>query len=372
MKVNHGGNIYKFAKEKGISPSDIIDFSANINPFGTSPKGVVDLEEELKNIIHYPDPRATELVDKAAKVYGVENNQILVGNGASEILSAICRFPNFTGVLVPGPGFSEYEACAKAAGLEVAPIYSRIHEDEEYFEVPYLALMAFAAKLKGQDGRVIAFLGNPNNPDGSLLDPEKIKILADMYQEIDSLLVIDESFIDFTDGTHSVRPLINECKNIIILHSLTKFFAVPGLRVGLAFSNPDLINKLKAFIPTWSVNNLVQAYATSALNDKEYITKTRAFIGEECLRVHQLYRELPHLVAFKPSVNFMLIKWNIDSPKVTDLQAYLEEKNILIRSCYNYYGLGPNYFRIAIKTKTLNDLLYSYIKEFFYEHNLFG
>ena len=200
MSDIHGGNIFKFAHEQRIEPYEVIDFSANINPLGPNQKGLDALHNRLRYISHYPDATNDDVLNAIADTYGVDKKQIVVGNGAAELLYAICRLPNYTGAFVPAPGFSEYKEALHASHIPVRDIFYRPRIDDNgvsYFEIPYLALETFAAELKGQDGRVIVFLGNPNNPDGTLLDINHIRILAGMLTDANSLLVIDESFIDF-------------------------------------------------------------------------------------------------------------------------------------------------------------------------------
>lgn len=245
----------------------------------------------------------------------MNKNQIVVGNGAAELLYAICRLPGYTGAFVPAPGFSEYKAALEASRIPVRDIYYRPREDEHgkpYFEVPYLALETFAAELKGQDGRIIVFLGNPNNPDGTLLDKNHIRTIASMLKDANNLLVIDESFIDFVgndtlqDNEYSMRSLVNEFDNIIVVHSFTKFYAVPGLRIGAAFSNPLIIEQLNSFIPTWSVNTLAQSYTEAALNDVEYVKRTKQVLHEEQLFMHNSLDTIDGITVYPPSANFML------------------------------------------------------------------
>ena len=163
-----------------------------------------------------------------ADVYGIEKDSILLGNGAAELIYAVGRLSGFTGAFVPAPGFSEYQASMDAANIPVREIFYRQRQNDDgtpYFEVPYLALQTFAAELKGQDGRIIVFLGNPNNPDGTLLDKQSINVLAQMLKDANSLLVIDESFIDFIgdeslrDNSYSMRELINQYANVFTDHA---------------------------------------------------------------------------------------------------------------------------------------------------------
>ena len=315
MSNIHGGNIFQFAHEQRIEPYEVIDFSANINPLGPSQRGLSALEAQLRYISHYPDATNDDVLNAIADTYGMNKNQIVVGNGAAELLYAICRLPGYTGAFVPAPGFSEYKEALEASRIPVRDIFYRPREDDNgkpYFEVPYLALETFAAELKGQDGRIIVFLGNPNNPDGTLLDKNHIRTLASMLKDANSLLVIDESFIDFVgndtlqDNEYSMRFLINEFDNIIVVHSFTKFYAVPGLRIGAVFSNPQIIDQLNTFIPTWSVNTLAQAYTEAALNDVEYVKRTKQVLREEQHYMYNALDAITGITVYPPSATFIL------------------------------------------------------------------
>ncbi len=235
MPDTHGGNIFKFSHDHKINLSEVTDFSANINLLGPSPKGLEALNERLRYISHYPDVTNDDVMNTIVDVYGIEKDSILLGNGAAELIYAVGRLSGFTGAFVPAPGFSEYQASMDAANIPVREIFYRQRQNDDgtpYFEVPYLALQTFAAELN-----------------------------------------IDESFIDFIGdeslrhNSYSMRELINQYDNVIIVHSFTKFYAVPGLRIGAVFANPTLIQELRQYIPAWSVNTLAQAYIESALND---------------------------------------------------------------------------------------------------------
>ncbi|WP_251422280.1 pyridoxal phosphate-dependent aminotransferase [Veillonella agrestimuris] len=374
MSMEHGGNIFKFAHNQRIEPYEVIDFSANINLLGPSPKGLNALEAMLPYIAHYPDITNDDVLNAVADVYNMPKESILVGNGATELLFAIGRLPGFTGAFVPAPGFSEYRLSMEAASIPVRDVFYRQREEPNstpYFEVPYLALQSFAAELKGQDGRIIVFLGNPNNPDGTLLDKNQISQLASMLEDANSLLVIDESFIDFigteplSDNTHSMRSLLKDHKNMIIVHSLTKFYAVPGLRIGALFADSTLIEAIKPFIPAWSINTLAQAYTVGALNDSEYIIKTKEILAEEQRYMYDHLSSIESLTVYKPSANFILIEIKDKTIKVSDLEQRLSKDNIVIRNCATYSGLGEGWIRVAVKTHNQNEKLIQIFKDFF-------
>ena len=358
MSNIHGGNIFHFAHEQRIEPYEVIDFSANINPLGPSQQGLSALEAQLRYISHYPDATNDDVLNAIADTYGMNKDQIVVGNGAAELLYAICRLPGYTGAFVPAPGFSEYKEALEASRIPVRDIYYRPREDDNgkpYFEVPYLALETFAAELKGQDGRIIVFLGNPNNPDGTLLDKNHIRTVASMLKEANSLLVIDESFIDFVgnhtlqDNEYSMRSLVNDFDNIIIVHSFTKFYAVPGLRIGAAFSNSQIIDKLNKFIPTWSVNTLAQAYTESALNDVEYVKRTKQVLREEQHYMYNALDAIAGITVYQPSANFILFHIEQDGVTADSINEALKKHKMIVRNCDSYIGLNSQWVRIAIK-----------------------
>ena len=358
MSNIHGGNIFQFAHEQRIEPYEVIDFSANINPLGPSQRGLSALEAQLRYISHYPDATNDDVLNAIADIYGMNKTQIVVGNGAAELLYAICRLPGYTGAFVPAPGFSEYKEALEASRIPVRDIYYRPREDDNgkpYFEVPYLALETFAAELKGQDGRIIVFLGNPNNPDGTLLDKNHIRTVASMLKDANSLLVIDESFIDFVgnhtlqDNEYSMRSLVNDFDNIIVVHSFTKFYAVPGLRIGAAFSNSQIIDKLNTFIPTWSINTLAQAYTESALNDVEYVKRTKQVLREEQHYMYNALDAIAGITVYPPSANFILFHIEQDGVTADSINEALKKHKMIVRNCDSYIGLNSQWVRIAIK-----------------------
>lgn len=363
MSKIHGGNIFQFAHEQGIEPYEVVDFSANINPLGPSQRGLDALNSQLRYISHYPDATNDDVLNAIADTYGMDKHQIIVGNGAAELLYAICRLPGYTGAFVPAPGFSEYKEALEASKIPVRDIFYRPREDDNglpYFEVPYLALETFAAELKGQDGRIIVFLGNPNNPDGTLLDKDHIRTVASMLKDANSLLVIDESFIDFVgndplqDNEHSMRSLVNEFDNIIVVHSFTKFYAVPGLRIGAAFTNKTLITQLQQYIPSWSVNTLAQAYTKAALNDVDYIKRTKQELNEERAFMYNALDAIVGITVYPPSANFILFQVNQEGITANYINEELKKYNMIVRNCDSYVGLTNRWVRIAIKDHDTN------------------
>lgn len=373
MKNIHGGNIYKTAASQGVSPQDIVDFSANINPVGLSAKGQAAILSHLDEIIHYPDPNNMDLLNIASTVLHVPDEYILFGNGAAQLLYALMEVKGLQQVIVPAPGFSEYALAAKAQDLNVRSYQLTLAlEPQLHFTVPYELLRQYLSEAAAKGQRSLVCLGNPNNPDGSLQTVHEVLALATLANESNSLLLIDESFIEFTNESHSLRPYLAEYDNLLVLHSLTKFYAIPGLRLGALLGHPQVLTNIQQHIPAWSVNHLAAQYGQAALQDEVYRQKSRAVVAREKEWLYGAIKAFPFIKAVAPSVNFMLLHWEPNSPSLQDLMNFLETKHVLIRNCEAYEGLGTGWFRIAVKDRTNNQLLISYVKEFAYAHNLFS
>lgn len=393
MKKNvHGGNIYKFAAQKGISPDAVLDFSANINPLGLSRLGAEALIDQWEGLIHYPDPHNTELRAITAQRLGVPTENLLFGNGAAELLFAIARLPGFTDVLVPAPGFSEYGEAANAAGLTVSSytLTQRFFKNDTMaftatvtnetcpatasvagFVVDYEEL---AKRLRHDyaQKRCLVFLGNPNNPDGSLVNPAAVQTLLATIRAGNHLLVVDESFIEFTDETTTLRLEAVACDYLIVLHSLTKFYAIPGLRLGAIIGTAPRLQAVKKSIPAWSVNRLAQVYGAAALQDESYRQRTKCKTPIERDWLCEQLAQLGPIQVVRPSVNFILCHWLLKTPTVDALYEFLATKYIVVRDCSAYETLGSGWFRVAVKSQANNENLVSAIKEFCHEHNLLG
>lgn len=349
----HGGNIYKFEGKQDIF--SIIDASANINPFGMSMRGKASMLDHLDAIVHYPDPNCKALVTNLATAYNLPEDHILLGNGAAELIYGLTYCHSVKRIITVAPAFSEYEEGAHAAQIPVDYIFT---SRENNFKLT----MQDVENIDWEG--TLFFVGNPNNPDGQLLDKEVFLALVEASKR-KGYVAVDESFIDFIGDTASYRQYVKKYKNLFIIHSFTKFFAVPGLRIGALFAHPETLAKVSCEIPSWSVNTMAQYYMLDAINDRGHIDMSRYFILKEKERVYQMYKALKGLDPICPSVNFMLIEIK-DGATVEDLQSHLETKGILIRNAKSYVNLEGEWFRIAIKDKMSNDKIYEAIKEYLY------
>ena len=355
----HGGNVHKASRLLHASLDQILDFSANINPLGMSSKGLDAVKNALQDVIHYPDPDMTHLYSITSKLWNMPKENIVFGNGAAELIYAICRLPQIKGVYVPAPGFSEYSHSAKSCGLPV--VEYPLEFDEHIFSFSY-DLNTMLQDLQ-QSKHQLVFIGNPNNPCGTLWK-DRSDELFEVCQKNGHYLVFDESFIDFLGDTYSMRNYVKDYNNVIIVHSLTKFYAVPGLRIGGMMANPMIINFIKSHIPSWTVNHLAQIYSENALQDKDYIEDSRTVLRTEKEWLYKELMQMDYLRGIEPSVNYILCHLH-EQYSLEDMIQNLYHQSILIRDCSQYTGLEPNWFRIAVKTREQNQQIIQALQAYF-------
>lgn len=375
MKHIHGGNIEKIAKRYGLREEKIIDFSANINPLGPSPKVIKVLKENLDKIARYPDPEAIKLRKELSEYLKVNPENIIAGNGAVELIHLICRALRPKKALIVVPTFSEYEFVLKSVGCktEFFPLKSR-----DNFRLDIEELLRNMKKIdlpRPYEGRGLLFLCNPSNPTGQLISKVNMLRIVDNARKRRVFVVVDEVFIDFVENEKE-RTLIQEAvkrNNLFVIRSLTKFFALPGIRIGHGIGNKRLLEKLKTHQEHWSVNALAQIAGIAALRDREYIKKTKGLISEEREFLYHRLSKIKGLKPYPSVTNFILCQLTgrkhlsalisgIYTPAAyytkksasKSLQKKLIQKNILIRDCSSFRSLSNRYIRIAIRTRKEN------------------
>ncbi len=337
----HGGNIRKLALEAGRSPEELLDFSANINPLGPPDWFRPLISSRLSSLVHYPDPDSASLRASISSAYGVREEEVLVGNGSTEIIRLLPIALPIDHALIPVPSYSDYMNAVKLAGKVVEKIFLK---EEEGFQLDFSHL-----DKKITAGQLV-FIGQPNNPTGLLIDPVALRTLALKYPL--TLFVIDEAFFDFVEKTESL--IGNRPSNVIVLRSFTKFYAIPGLRLGFAIAEPDLIQKIKKIMPLWSVNGLAQAVGEHALQDHVYALRTRALVRQQREFLFNEIHSIPGLTAFSGQANFLLVRLDRQDMDGPTLAKQILASGIAIRVCDNFEGLDRRFFRIAVRSEDEN------------------
>jgi adenosylcobyric acid synthase len=348
----HGGNITRLARMSGLGKEGVVDFSANINPLGPPEWFRSVVSASLNSVIHYPDPDSTELVRAAAARYGAETTQVIVGNGSTEIIHLLSRALGVTRAVIPVPSYSDYVASADAAGIgaETFPL-----EEKNGFRLN-LALLA-----KSLVGGEIVFLGQPNNPTGFVIDPEELRRFA--KRNPSTIFAVDEAFGDFVEGMDSLTA--NRPGNVIVILSLTKIFAIPGLRAGCAIADEFIAEAVKRIQPCWSVNSVAQAVAAAALKDVEFVTRSRRFITERRSELLADLKQIPQVSAFPGEANFLLLRIDSGGLDARILAERMLENGVAVRWCENFAGLDKRFIRVAVRTADENSLLCETMKSAF-------
>ena len=353
---NHGGNVSYFARELNIPEEQIIDYSANINPLGYPTDLKNQILSQFQMVTRYPDSTYHQLNSEIEKYYGVHKDNLILGNGAVELIYLLHAHLRPKAILYPVPTFSEYGLAAKSVQAEVEMVYL---QESNNWELPIDELCAKLSSCQ------MLFICNPNNPTGNIFPKDKLIYLAQKCAEKNVLLIIDESFMDFITNraAFSLIDQLSKFQNLFILQSLTKILGIPGLRIGFGLGNRQLIQKLMGAKDPWNVNCFAQLAAVLGLQDKKYLTDTQELIGQEKEYMFRSLSNINGLKPFKPQVNFILVKITHPFLDADVLAESLAKKGILIRNCRNFPGLSEKYFRLAIRERESNQLVLAAIAE---------
>ena len=352
QKYEHGGNVY----EKCPTGEAWLDFSANINPLGLSPRVKEAVLSHIDGIVNYPDPEARALKAAIASFYDVPQENIVLGNGAAELFYCFFYIVRPRRLLLPVPSFGEYERAARAAGVKV--VYLPLLKKHGFS----LDLEAAIQQLSEED---VILLCSPNNPTGRLWERRDLHVLLEKAEERGAHVMMDESFLDFReDGErYTSRHLTKEYPHLFVVQSMTKFFALPGLRLGFGIAEPNLCRRLENGKDVWNVNLLAQAAGVAALSDTAYQEAARSFVCSEKKFLAAELAKLPRVEVFAPSVNFILFHLQQGKGFLRQLLMALRERGILLRDCSNYSGLDGAYLRAAVRSRADNERLLEALHE---------
>ena len=333
------------ARDLDLPEGYLLDFSQNINPLGV-PAGAL---EAARRALHeetgrYPDLGYPDLREALAAYLGVSPGKIVPTNGGAEALFLAARAARPGGrALILEPTFSEYAVAARAAGLE--PVRRVARRAEDGFRLDLTA-------LDDLEGMALVFLCNPNNPTGSVLNRAEVLEVSGRVLGSDAVLVVDEAFADFTPGT-SVAAEVDD--GLCVARSFTKFFGIPGLRLGcLVCADPG---RIQEFQPSWSVNAVAGAAGAAAVRDRDFADASVRSVARLREELFEALGVLPGLTPFPGAANFLLVR----GP--AGLVERLARRGVLVRGCEPFVGLGPEYFRVAVRSRAENERLIDEIRE---------
>lgn len=336
-KVAAHGGIFSNGLEHNLK---LLDFSSNVNPLGF-PSKVRDVFKNDSHVSIYPDPNSNELRTHLQKYTGISKNQIIVGNGATEIIYNYCTaFLRKQKALIPIPTFSEYESAAKLNGA-IVYFFKTMNLNQNLSEFQDTIPM-----------KSCVFLCNPNNPTGVLIKKKNMLKILESAHKKSAMVFLDECFIELVpSGNESVVSYLQEFDNLFILRSLTKSFGLAGLRIGYGLGNKKMIEILQKIKIPWNVSGIAQQSSIKALSDKSHLSKTLNVIRKESKFLTNSISKIKGFTCYNSDTNFILINSKIKSRQI---QNRLLQSNILIRDCSTFRGLNDNYIRIAVKTHKEN------------------
>lgn len=354
-QFEHGGNVYEARKR--LDKKSIIDYSANINALGMSENGIDAYYDALAGVRDYPDPHCTALCETIAEVYQVEKEVVVPGNGAIELMHRVALALMLSDIVIVGPTFVEYERAFKNAQT-TCHFYLSTAETAYHSNLESVFQFAIEKQAKA------IVLCNPNNPIGNLYDRDDVLELLRKCADTGIWLLYDEAFMDFAKEAASLMNQIVTHDQLVVFRSFTKFYAIPGLRCGcLMTSNEPLRQKLKAYEIPWGINQVAQDVTVASLRDRHYYERTNAYFDDESDRIYHAYNQLDSLIVYQPTANYLYFEEKNSTHGA--LVEFLENKGMLIRHCNNYVGLGVNGYRLAIKKRQENDVLFEAIKEYY-------
>ena len=380
----HGGNIYKVFREKNIK--EILDYSSNINPYGIPESLKKRITENLEVLERYPDPDYVELRQKLANLNKVNLSDIILGNGATEIIFLFMKVINPKKILIVSPTFGEYERAVKATEISGDTVsLSSSNGDNKNIENKKIEIEYFELKesddFKLNIGNLknelenkydLLIICNPNNPTGKFLKLAQTEEILKECNKYDTKLFIDEAFIEFlADGMkESIINTEENKKNLFVTRAFTKFFAIPGLRLGYGmYFDKELEKKISEKKEPWSVNNFAEMAGLTVLDDTEYIGKTLKWITEEKIYMYEKLNEISGMKVYETEVNFITGKIDeklfSEGVNVKILREKMLEQGILIRDASNFKFLDERFFRLAIKDRASNERVIEAMKEIF-------
>ena len=352
----HGGDLLRMAATAGRDPASLLDFSVNVRPEGPPEFIRAALFRAMTALAAYPSPHAEEAMLAAARHHGMDASRFVFGSGSNELIHALARVLRKRGVSsvrVVEPAFSEYAIACRLAGIKAIPVWGGIIEKNQCVPttdtgkneaVPTRDLLD--ALTDAPEGSAV-FLANPGNPSGLFRTPEECLRL--MSSRSNLLWIIDEAFVEYA-GTETEASVLQRLpKNGIVLRSLTKFHAVPGVRLGYLAADAELAQAIRDELPAWSVNAFALAAAQAVFADtSDFAAQTRAENAERRADLAAALSSLPGIEVYPSAANYVLFRW-LGAPRNL-LDILLKRFGIAVRDCSNYHGLKDgSWFRAAVR-----------------------
>lgn len=354
MSIKHGANLFELSKELGIKKSEILDFSSNINPFGASNKAKEAVIKNIDMVSIYPDPEYIELKKSISNYCASDSEHIILGSGATELISSFINITNPSKALLISPAYSEYERELKKIDCNIVKYFSK---KEDGFKINIDKLIEEATKSKYN----LIIICNPNNPTGFAFTKGEIEKLLKNFK---GNVMVDETYVEFTDKSkYSSSQLVNEYNNLFVIRGTSKFFSTPGIRLGYGLiSNENVRNKILEKLDLWNINILAEIMGTVMFKDYEYIESTVKHMTDEREYLNKELSSIGGIRVYESKGNFILCEIEKDNLNADTLYESLLKEGIIIRNCSSFEGLNNKFFRVCVLKHEENELLIKKLK----------
>ncbi|MEK4227948.1 pyridoxal phosphate-dependent aminotransferase [Solibacillus sp. FSL H8-0538] len=334
----HGANYEALYKNFDLPlPTNVFDLSENVNCLGT-PDSVHQMWPHLfSELTRYPHPEAEPLHSQLAMTHQLLNEQIVIGNGAAELLSTYANLFSGKKVILLHPTFSEYKETLTSAGATCIDIITDVHAHELPLE-KINAAMKIASCL---------YICNPNNPTGKLLELDVLLSLIQTARQQQCHVLIDEAFMDWTDERNSVIPYVAQFEHVTVMRSMTKMYALAGIRLGYMVSHPITITRIKQKLPHWNVNALALSIGAQCLQEHTFRKRSIDVSKTQRMNITQFLREHGCIV-LDSVANFVCFQL-AQPEKTREFYFYCLTNGIVLRHTENYVGLNGQWLRIGLK-----------------------
>ena len=349
----HGGNVHAASRELGQDLAKLIDFSASINPLGPSPRVWQAISRARQLMTHYPDPDGWELRHALAMRGQLDPEEIVLGNGSTELIDVLPRALNIRRLLIVQPTFSEYAASMERSGGHVSCVYAK--RADQYAQPIDDVCRTIAARRSGLESADGIMICNPNSPTGQACSADAIAQVVRTAHRFGQWVIVDEAFADYCPE-RSVLPFVSSWPRVVVIRSLTKFYALPGLRVGYAVAAPSVIKLFRRHMPPWSINMMGQVAALAAIHDPSHTRKSLRFMVRERERFGTLLAALPGCLVIPTAANYFFV----ELPRgqyAGSVTEQLRAEGLLIRDCSAVPGANARSVRLAVRSPHDNDRL---------------
>ena len=357
MSINHGANLYDLSNKLGLNKNELMDFSSNINPLGSSKLAKQAIIDNIDMVSIYPDPSYFNLKTSISNYCHCSSDNILLGSGATELISSFIDIINPKKAVLLSPSYSEYEKELIKVNCHINKYFSK---KENLFKVDVNDFINYI----NSDNHDIVIICNPNNPTGFAFTNEEIRKIL---KNTNTFIMIDETYIEFTNTSkYSSTRLVDDFNKLFVIRGTSKFFGTPGIRLGYGLTSDDLIKEsINNKLDLWNINTLASIMGEVMFKDEDFIKNSSKTLTKEREYLLNELSSFDDFIVYHSDGNFILSEIKSKKIKASELRELLIEKHIIIRDCKSFEGLDEYFFRVCTLSHKENEFLIKSLNDIF-------